>query len=230
MTFASIVRVGLAAAIGAFAVCTAPVHAATPLEGRTVTGAKVDAYDPSAVMIYDPDQDLTWVRDWNLNDGAREWDYHYQFLAQLEIGEFSGWRFPETTVGSYCFDPYTANFNCQGELRNLWVNSLGNGIDQDRISTGPFLNMPGPDPEEYGGFYPVWSSQWASFPYREDERFYAVFETSRGYYSSIVYFDAAYVVAVRDGDVASVVPETGSLAMFLMGLGVVLVALRKRSS
>lgn len=37
--------------------------AVVPLEGRTITRAHVDAYDASAVMIYDPNADLTWLRD-----------------------------------------------------------------------------------------------------------------------------------------------------------------------
>ena len=72
---------------------TGSALAVAPLEGRTITGAHVDAYDTNAVMIYDPNADLTWLRDWNVN-GNKPWVDQLVWASNLQMGTFANWSLP----------------------------------------------------------------------------------------------------------------------------------------
>ena len=78
------------------------------LEGRDINGNPVAASNASAVFEYDPNLNITWLRDWNVN-GLQDWGTQGAWAAGLTVGTFSGWRLPTTTqpdaTCSSQFDP-----------------------------------------------------------------------------------------------------------------------------
>jgi hypothetical protein len=149
----------------AAAALTVSVSAQAALLGRTITGAPVAANDASAVFIYDDDQNLTWLRDWNYAqtsgfdaDGLMAWGpattagTAMNWAANLTVGTFSGWRLPTTNTGpsSNCTSSFNPGggfpeqyfgFNCTGsEMGHIWYTELGN-VAGSLTNTGPFLNL-----------------------------------------------------------------------------------------
>ena len=217
------------------AVASAAQATVLPLEGRTITGAPVAANAASAVFEYDPNLDITWLRDWNVN-GAKNWNTQVAWAAGLTVGSFGGWSLPFITdTGSPGCDFSNAGgtdcgYNVQtksgttvySEMAYLWYVELGNlaycppgnatcsgaGVPQPGwglTNTGPFQNM-------QSNYY--WSgTEYAPNPSRE-----WVFITSAGFQFNYDKLNAFSAVAVRPGDVATVSEPT---TIALLGLGLV---------
>jgi hypothetical protein len=88
------------AAIG-FALGVSGLAHATSLQGRDINGAAVDEFAPSAVFLYDPVANVTWLRDVKysaqyINSGGRLVSYYdaVSWASGLNIGGFTGWRMP----------------------------------------------------------------------------------------------------------------------------------------
>jgi PEP-CTERM motif len=193
-------------ALGSWAL---PALAALPLEGRTISGGKVNAYDASAVMIYDPNADLTWLRDWNVN-GARPWADQMAWASSVQVGTFANWSLPSARNrdGS---GPCSGYGCTESQMGYLWYEVLGNTAGSF-TNAGPFQNM-------------------QSDPYYTDTEYdpgYAYFFiTTTGWQYCCNKYDARYAVVVRPGDVVAV-PEPQIYAMLLLGVGAVLVVARRR--
>lgn len=187
-----------------------PGFALAPLEGRTITGDRVDAYDTSAVMIYDPNADLTWLRDWNVN-GAKPWVDQLIWASNLQVGKFANWSLP--TARNKDGSGPCSGFECTGsQMGFMWYEVLGN-------TTGLFTNV-GPFRNAMADIY------WTGTVAAQDLAY--VYWTVDGSQGGAPTFAELYAVAVRAGDVAAPIPEPQTWAMLMMGLGVVTVALRRR--
>ena len=146
------------ACLCALAAATIAAHA-TPvaLEGRDINGNPVAADASDAVFEYDPNLNLTWLRDWNFNanngdSGLMTWDVAMSWAAHLTVGSFSGWRLPTANPGpsSHCerhFDPGHGypiqyhGYNCTGsEIGYLYYLELGN-TNIGLVHTGPFEDI-----------------------------------------------------------------------------------------
>jgi PEP-CTERM motif len=88
-----------------------------PLQGRDINGKPVGSTDASAVFEYDPNLNLTWLRDWNYAktsgyamansggsgstqitiDGLMGWNAAITWASNLTVGGLSGWRLPAIT-------------------------------------------------------------------------------------------------------------------------------------
>lgn len=185
--------------------------AAVPLEGRTIAGGRVDAYDANAVMIYDPNADLTWLRDWNVN-GAKPWLDQLAWVSNLQIGAFANWSLP--TARNRDGSGPCLGFDCtDSQMGYLWYEVLGN-------TTGLFTNV-GPFRNAQSDIY------WTGTEYVPDPSLAFVYWTVDGSQGLGPKFFGLYAVAVRAGDVATPIPEPHTGAMLLLGLSVTTLVLRR---
>lgn len=240
-----VTRLGVTAA-GVITLALSVGAGATPLalEGRTITGAPVAATDPAAVFEYDPNLNITWLRNWNVNS-AQTWTTQVAWAAGLTVGTFTGWRLPFITdTGTPgCDFSYSGGTDCgynvqtasgstvYSEMAYLWYDELGNlaycppgnatctgaGVPQSGwglMNTGPFENM---QPNQY----------WSGTEYAPDTRGAWVFNTLLGFQGLGGKLNPSYAVAVRPGDVAAAIPEPGTL-MLLLGAAGALAAIRRR--
>lgn len=190
-----------------------PGLAVAPLEGRTINGERVDAYDSSAVMIYDPNADLTWLRNWNVN-GTKSWLDQLIWVSNLQVGRFANWSLP--TARNQDGSGPCGGFDCTGsQFGYLWYVVLGN-------STGSFTNK-GPFQNAMSDIY--WTGTLAA----SDASAAYVFWTVDGSQGPAPTFAELYAVAVRAGDVATPVPEPQTWATLILGLGLTSLVLKKRA-
>lgn len=215
----------------------------TTLLGRDIHGSPVDLLvagepNPAAVFLYDTLLDLTWYNpSFEDNPLFMGWGAAMEWTRDLDVGGFTGWRLPHVVdIGSD-----GCNYNPRGgtdcgynvrilgdngehlsELAHLYHVTLGNyavyqpgteiKVENDAWglwNSGPFQKL-------YQSYYwldtghfknPLWA--WYFFFYegfQEDTR-------PRNL--------AAFVLAVRPGDVLSPVPEPAQWLMMLAGIGLV---------
>lgn len=194
-------------------------------------------------MIYDDVQNLTWLQDtrYAFTSGLVGYDYvddfnrHYNsvdpygrmiwaqamaWTEQLNYGGYTDWRLPTSDkVGGYG--------HSASELGYMYYTNLGNsaaytdGVFNPAygfLNAGPFLNLP------------AHTAFWTSTPSGLDGRVWS-FHGSGGFQGTTApdqYFD---VWVVRDGDVASRIPEPSSAALLLLALiGAGSMAMRSRAA
>lgn len=236
-----------AVALAMFAVATAQAT----LVGRDINGNAVAGNAANSVFLYDDVLNVTWLRDANAN-GLMTWTQASAWAAGLTIGSYSGWRLP-TMIASpdatfsysggtdYGYNvrtkdgiasQYQAGQTVFSEMAHLWYQTLGNkascppgnatcsgaGTPQPGwglVNTGDFQNLQANIYWSGLTHAPDLSDAWAFYTY-EGSQFYGL-ESNR--YRAL---------AVRDGDIASAVPEPQTLALVLLGLGATVVARKKR--
>lgn len=227
-----------ALAIGAW-LLAGSVHAASPLplQGRDIHGAPVAADDPSAVFEYDPNLNLTWLRNWNYAAGSNTawdagmmtWTEAKSWASNLTVGGFGGWSLPTTLVPDATCSQNSWNpgvgYGCTGSpMGYLWHAELGNHYDPSDpthpVSAGLFQNM-------------QMSWYWSATEFRALGEGWA-FSTVIGFQNIGATAPGGgtrqFAVAVRAGDVLTPVPEPMTWAMLLTGLGVLTLGRTRRAN
>jgi hypothetical protein len=193
------------------------------LEGRDIDGRPVAANAATAVFEYDPNLNITWLRDWSVR-GAASWPVAMDWASGLTVGAFSGWMLPtfdasdtscSNTTTPPGFPAQHFGFNCTGNVMGyLWYEELGNTAGS-LTNSGPFQNV------EHLGY-------WSSTEYAADPSLHWFFNPDNGFERLGVASDGPlYVVAIRPGDVAAVA-EPATLALVSAALAGVAAARRRK--
>jgi hypothetical protein len=202
----------------------AAVLAALALSGA----AQAELFDRGGGMIYDNDLNITWLADWNYaktsgfdDDGGMDWDSAKAWASGLEFGGYSDWRLPtalEPDGSGPCFS-YTTG--CSGsELGHMFYIELG-ATKGNSILTG--------DPATLALFTNMQLTYWSGT--ENSSTAYAWhMDMSSGFQDSVLKVFPLYSVAVRDGDVTTVVPEPETYLLFLAGFVWLATELRRRRS
>jgi hypothetical protein len=164
-------------------------------------------------MEYDPNLDITWLRDWNRN-GATDWFTAKSWASTLTVGAFGGWSLP-SALNQDGTGPCTG-YNCSSSpMGYMFYTELGNLAGGPLSDKGPFQNM-----------QPVY--YWSGTDHATIPGYPWVFGFIWGDQGFSIAGSSVSAVAVRPGDVAAVVPEAQTWALMLAGLGAVAVASRRR--
>lgn len=165
-------------------------------------------------MIYDSDQNLTWLQDASHSGlGAVDWHMATNWANNLNYGGFSDWRLPSADLTCPSISGIGANTCTGNELGRLFVE-LGAPVDFGLGSSwGPFNNVQ---------YFTYWSNteyggEWASL-FLIDIGYQIDYEKN---------FGVGYIWAVRSGDVT--VAEPGVLLLLIAGfVGMLNVRRRRR--
>jgi len=209
-------------------------------------------------LIYDNVLNITWLQDANYArtsgydaDGTMTWEASLVWADQLVFSGYSDWRLPTTNpINGSDFDYHSRddgtsdrghNISAPGtiyagsinsEMAYMFYNNLGNNGFHDinganssvwgLQNTGLFTNLTAyyywsgtaytPTPTNFG---PNIGDAWA-------------FYFHRGRQDYEVHSLEAYAWAVRDGDVATPIPEPKTYIMLIVGLGLMGVILHRR--
>lgn len=178
-------------------------------------------------MIYDTEQDITWLKNANLAGRTMGWPEALNWADTLTFGGYEDWRLFNTSATCGLV------FNCvSDELGHLFYNELGgepnagtnNATGAELQNLNMFVNI------QYGQNGSYWGASYTSpLPdYRKliNENRYNSFQITSGSTQAASWGNTFHAWAVRDGDVAaSSIPEPSSLA--ILGLGLMGLASRR---
>jgi len=171
-------------------------------------GANASLIDRGSGFIYDDVLDVTWLQDANIN-GLDTWGNQLAWADGLSVTHngdiYDDWRLPSALNGDGS-GPCTGYSCTSSEMGSLFYDTLGNTAGTF-TNAGPFINL-----ESYvywlgteGSSDPVNTAWNFSF----DDGYQSLFNKSSSYYA----------IAVRDGDVATIVPIPATVWLFGSALG-----------
>jgi hypothetical protein len=223
--------------------------------GLTTT-AQATLIDRGNGMIYDSDQNLTWLQDANYtqtsgydSDGQLTWFSAKVWAEELVYGGYDDWRLPSVvdSGGTGPYDVGNSGTNrgwnvdtSNSELAYMfhinlgnesWINPDGTRNDDGCPTSNP--NCMQNDSTDLVDILNLHSfSFWLNTEYSlgTDAAWY--FDTYHGYQGTGDIGDTKYAWAVRTGDVAASVaesvPEPGTLVLMLAGLAGIGAAKQRR--
>jgi hypothetical protein len=206
------------AAVAVMVALPGGAYASSAFEGRLADGTASATCTVSGAnkcaMFYNNTLDITILNDWNIGRGfwsATAAPGSAQARAESAGAlqtDFSGWFLP-TGDGSQA--PGALN-----QYRSIWNEVGGTFGGLQAQFDGVFSPTYYWSGTEYA---PDPSKAWYFRTFDGDQNFGSHYSTYQG--------NALYAVAVRPGDVAAV-PEPQAYALMLMGMGAVLLAVRRR--
>ncbi len=204
--------------------------------------AQATLIDRGGGMIYDSEQDLTWLQDANYaktsghdTNGRMNWGNATSWAAGLSYGGYSDWRLPTITDNGNdgCNLGYSGtdcgyNVDTSGsELAYMWYDILGNIPIRDtsgsRPQAGWGLTSTGADGVDFLNLQLEY--YWSGTENVTRTILAWGFHTNGGRQGSNYKSDGLYAWAVRSGDV----PEPATVLLFGLGLSGLGVARRGQS-
>lgn len=188
---------------------TLSAAAAAPLAGTAQAALQDRDLDGNGATdaFYDTDLNMTWLRDANVN-GQMHLQAALDWAGNFSFGAYGDWRLPTNSVRD-CY----ISASCRSEMGHPWYDELGNPAGA-LTNTGNFQNLlPAiywTGPGLYNG----------ASPYSADD-----FDQATGLHGWSGQASLLCAMAVRDGDVPAI-PEPGTYALMLIGLGVLASARR----
>ena len=187
----------------------------TMVIGLAVSGsAKATLIDRGSGLIYDSDQDITWLKNANLAGTTFNWQGAVDWADDLVFGGFDDWRLPITV------QPDTT---CSGQVTYSGFPTQGFGVGCTGSEMGRLFNVDGISSASQGLFTDVQSGQWywsgtlfAPDPDNGAWNFlFDLGDQSTGGKAGAVNF----AWAVRPGDVlATPTPEPSTILLLASGL------------
>lgn len=184
-----------------------------------VSTANAALFNRGGGLIYDSDLNVTWLQDsyaksYNYDidasmiwTRANTWANDLIYFDSVRNVTYTDWRLP---TGSICSD---TGICFGGEMDHLYYNELG-GVTYGSITSHHNDNY-----YLFNNLFNSW--YWTSTEYVHNTGIYMAFSMGSGTYQPTYDFGPQYyVMAVRDGDVASIstIPEQTSYVMLLSGL------------
>lgn len=190
--------------------------------------AQAELFDRGGGMIYDNDRNITWLADWNYaktsgfdDDGGMDWDSAKAWAAGLVFGGFSDWRLPTALEPDGSGPCFRYDAGCSGsELGHMFYTELG-ATQGNSILTG--------DPAKLALFTNMQLTYWSGTEDLDPSHAWHMGMDS-GFQDSVLKAYPLYSVAVRQGDVTTVVPEPETYFLYLAGFAWLAVELRRRRS
>jgi hypothetical protein len=143
-----------------------------------VSTVRADLFDMGDGTVYDTDLKITWYK--HPNNNPMTWDEAMKWVAGLAVGGHRDWRLPTTPGTVY-------GYTNEGEMGQLYFDTLGNGEDGPLANKGPLSNL---QPYDY----------WSGTELEDDPVNYAwAFDFRTGLQRSIGKNSIAYAIAVRSG-------------------------------
>lgn len=199
----------------------------------TINIANAALIDRGNGLIFDPDLNITWMKDANYaltsgyidgisteyNDGRMTFEDVNIWIAQLTYAGFSDWRLPSTEyIDPSCGSQlsvdgfnYSSGISCSNsEMGHLFYDELGGVVDQkitesNNENINMFINI------QDSGAGSYWSSQ--ILPWGEVYGFN--FYNGHTIYGNVA--NQRYAWLVHDGDIATV-PVPAAIWLFVSGL------------
>ena len=215
------------------------------------TSAHAALIDRGNGMIYDSDQNITWLQDANYAmtsgydaDGLLTWAAANTWANNLVYGGYGDWRLTSITDtgNDGCNLGYNGtdcgyNVNTSGsELAYMWYNILGNTPFSDTSGNSPQIGWGLTSTSADGvNFLNLQSDPyWSGTEYAPNTDLAWYLHTSSGEQSALPNDQLLYAWAVRDGDVAlnrDAVPVPAPAPVLLFGAGILgmMAAKRRRS-
>ena len=193
-------------------------------------------YDRGGGLIYDSDQNITWLQDANYAqtsgydaDGLMTWNQATAWASQLVYGGYDDWRLPTTVDGPYVYGydgTTTGGYNIiSSEMGYMFYINLGNFgyINTNGIwpqggwglkKTGPFNNLQ----SDYDPWNGTSDYYWSGTEYSANPGYAWLFGFAYGNQFQAGKSRNCYAWAVLDGDVAPIpIPS----AVWLFGSGLI---------
>jgi hypothetical protein len=201
-------------------------------------------FDRGGGMIYDDTLNITWLKDWNRAGREMYLGEARAWADKLRVGGYDDWRLPtlQPINGSTFQYDFSNNgstdfgyaktgvgWGTSNELGHMFYVTLGNKgrCTPNDASPGSCVEQPGWGFTDTGPFNNVEYFYWSVLEHPPSDQGYNWGFYEGGYQQEVGLANTAYAVAVRPGDVA-MVPEPQTYALLMLGLGAVMVAVRRR--